>query len=93
MSEPTSEKTGLRFDPTFNAGNLMTLISLIAAFFLGWSTLDKRVLVLEEQRKGQEIRDQAQDARANDKFGEIKETLGEIKRGVESLREKQEKRP
>lgn len=80
-------KRGLRFDPTINAGHLLTFAGFILAGFVGWTTLDKRVVVLEEQRKAQEIRDVGQDARSADKFTEIKDTMNEIKRGVEQVRD------
>ena len=80
-------KRGLRFDPTINAGHLLTFAGFILAGFVGWTTLDKRVVVLEEQRKAQEIRDVGQDARSADKFIEIKDTMSEIKRGVEQVRD------
>ena len=80
-------KRGLRFDPTVNAGHLLTFAGFILAGFVGWTTLDKRVVVLEEQRKAQEIRDVGQDARSADKFIEIKDTMSEIKRGVEQVRD------
>lgn len=80
-------KRGLRFDPTVNAGHLLTFAGFILAGFVGWTTLDKRVVVLEEQRKAQEIRDVGQDARSADKFTEIKDTMNEIKRGVEQVRD------
>lgn len=83
----TESKRGLRFDPTINAGHLLTFAGFILAGFVGWTTLDKRVVVLEEQRKAQEIRDVGQDARSADKFTEIKDTMNEIKRGVEQVRD------
>ena len=80
-------KRGLRFDPTINAGHLLTFAGFILAGFVGWTALDKRVVVLEEQRKAQESRDVGQDARSADKFIEIKDTMNEIKRGVEQVRD------
>lgn len=77
----------MKFDPTINAGHLLTFAGFIVAGFVGWTTLDKRVVVLEEQRKAQEIRDVGQDARSADKFTEIKDTMNEIKRGVEQVRD------
>ena len=83
----TEQRRGLRFDPTVNAGHLLTFAGFILAGFVGWTTLDKRVVVLEEQRKAQEIRDAGQDARSADKFTEIKDTMNEIKRGVDQVRD------
>ena len=84
---------GLRFDPTINAGHLLTFLGFIVAGFVGLTTLDKRVVVLEEQRKTQDARDSGQDARNADKYVEIKETMYEIKRAVEQVRDQLVKRP
>lgn len=54
-------KRGLSFDPTINAGHLLTFAGFLLAGFAGWTTLDKRVVVLEEGRKGQEQVDRHQD--------------------------------
>jgi hypothetical protein len=83
----------LKFDPTINAGHLLTFAGFIIAGFAGWTTLDKRVVVLEEQRKSQEVRDNGQDSRSSEKFGEIRETMRDIKQTLDVVRDKLEKRP
>jgi hypothetical protein len=82
----------LRFDPTVNAGHLLTFLGFVIAGFAGWTTLDKRVVVLEEQRKSQEVLDKAQDTRSGEKFGEIRETMRDIKQTLDVVRDKLEKR-
>lgn len=93
QQDHNTERGGLKFDPTINAGHVLTFIALLSAMFAGWTALDKRVLVLEEQRKAQEARDLSQDARSQDKFVEIRDTLADIRRSVEVVRDKVEKRP
>lgn len=83
----------MKFDPTINAGHLLTFAGFLLTGFIGWTTLDKRVVVLEEQKKSQELRDIAQDSRSAEKFIEIRETMTDIKRTLEVVREKLEKRP
>lgn len=56
----------MKFDPTINAGHLLTFAGFIIAGFVGWTTLDKRVVILEQQRISQEYRDASQDSRNND---------------------------
>lgn len=81
MPEPTSTTATtpqggrLKFDPTINAGHLLTFAGFIVAGFVGWTTLDKRVVILEQQRISQEYRDASQDSRNNEFKGEIKEIL------------------
>lgn len=91
MAEPTSQdhpRKRLTFDPTINAGHILTFVSLLAALIVGWNTLDKRVVVLEEAKTYQRERDQAQDNSIAEKLGDIKETLREVKRGVDDLKQR-----
>lgn len=77
--------SGIRFDKTINLGHVLTFVGFIISGMVAWSTLDKRVVVLEESRKMQEMRDIAQDQRANDERGVIRETLVEIKQAVKEV--------
>ena len=92
MNNQQKQGGGLKFDPTINAGHLLTFAGFLLTGFIGWTTLDKRVVVLEEQRKAQEARDTSQDSRSAEKFGEVRETLSDIKRTLEIVRDKIEKK-
>lgn len=85
-------KRGLSFDPTINAGHLLTFAGFLLAGFAGWTTLDKRVVVLEEGRKGQEQVDRHQDLTNRETMAQIRESLTEIKRNVEKLNDRLERR-
>lgn len=80
----------LQFEPTINAGHLLSLISMLGALAVGWNTLDKRVAVLEDsklqQTSYQRERDAAQDQVIREKFDQIKEGLNEVKQVVNELR-------
>ena len=78
----------VRFDNTINLGHLLTFAGFLITIMVSWTTLDKRVVVLEESRKAQEIMDSAQDLRSAEKFSEIRDTLGEIKRSVDRVNDK-----
>lgn len=69
----------LKFDPTISYGHILTLVSMVVAVFIGWSTLDKRVVVLEENRNAQELRDKAQDSMSQANMAQLREALSEIK--------------
>ena len=84
---------GVRFDNTINLGHVLTFLGFLITIMVTWTTLDKRVVVLEESRKAQATIDSAQDLRTNEKFLEIKDALGEIKRAVERTNEKLERKP
>lgn len=91
MADPNSQdhpRRRLTFDPTINAGHILTFVSLLAALIVGWNTLDKRVVVLEEAKTYQRERDQAQDNSIAEKLGDIKETLRDVKRGVDDLKQR-----
>ena len=83
----------MRFDPTINAGHLLTFAGFLLTGFIGWTSLDKRVVVLEEQHKHQAVLDKAQDTRTIEKFQELRETMGEIKQTLNAVRDKLEKKP
>ena len=81
----------MRFDNTINLGHLLTFAGFLITIMVSWTTLDKRVVVLEESRKAQEIMDSAQDLRSAEKFSEIRDTLGEIKRSVDRVNDRLER--
>lgn len=81
----------MRFDNTINLGHLLTFAGFLITIMVSWTTLDKRVVVLEESRKAQAIMDSAQDLRSAEKFSEIRDTLGEIKRSVDKVNDKLER--
>lgn len=66
MNDPTSpgehQKKGLVFDPTINAGHMLTFGSMLVALFVAMNVVDKRLTVLEEARVYQREKDQSQDA-------------------------------
>lgn len=82
---------GVRFDNTINLGHLLTFAGFLITIMVTWSTLDKRVVVLEESRKAQAVLDHAQDNRSAEKFTEIRETLSEIKRSVDRVSDRLER--
>ena len=83
---------GVRYDNTINLGHVLTFLGFLITIMVTWTTLDKRVVVLEEGRKAQATIDSAQDLRTNEKFFEIKDALGEIKLAVERTNEKLERK-
>lgn len=77
MADPTDRKR-LNFDPTINAGHILTFISMVIAVIISYSLLDKRVGVLEERSNTAIIQ-------AADKQAEQKESLREIKSDIKDL--------
>lgn len=83
----------ITFDPTINAGHILTSVIFVAGLFVGWTALDKRVVALEEGRKGQEQVDRHQDQMQSQNMVQIRESLSEIKRSVEKVSDKLERKP
>lgn len=79
------ERKRLTFDPTINAGHIISLLAFLVTLVIGWSTLDKRVVVLEEARKTQAQLDQHQDAIQRASNDSVRESLAEIKQGIREL--------
>lgn len=97
MSDTSSaERRRLTFDPTINAGHILTFLGFILSMMVGWSVLDKRVVVLEEARKAQAQLDSHQDATQRASSDAVRESLREIKEGIRELNarfERKEGRP
>lgn len=86
---PETRSKRFLFDPTINLGHILTFVGLLSAMVIGWNTLDKRVVVLEEAKTYQRERDAAQDLTINDKLSDLREYMREIKQGVDELRRDQ----
>ena len=82
----------VRFDPTVNLGHLLTFAGFIIAIFAAWTNLDKRVVVLEESRHAQQLRDNHQDSLNNQQFDQVSASLREVKALLMRLEDKLDKR-
>ena len=83
---PAARQRGrLAFDPTINAGHLLTFFGFMVAGFMAYSTLDKRVAVIEVRTTTAEIRVVEQDQRIKDTLGEIKQDLRDVKDTINEM--------
>lgn len=80
---------GLHFDPTINAGHILTFLGMSVALFIAWTNLDKRVVVIEERVVYQKLRDDTQDQAIGQQLAEIRDAIREVRRGVDDLRREQ----
>ena len=78
----------LIFDPTINLGHILTFISFIVIGAGIYSSLDKRVLVLETSTARQDMRDMTQDSDRQRISNEMKDATIDIKHSIERLNEK-----
>lgn len=83
-------RRGLHFDPTINAGHVLTFLGMSVALFVAWTSLDKRVVILEESRAYQKLRDDTQDAALSQQLVEIKDALRDVRHGVDEIRRDQQ---
>ena len=82
------KKTGIRFDPTINLGHILTFVGFLVAIFTAWTTLDKRVVALEEAKKTQQQIDRTQDQILNQQMQHIRETLNDLRSSVQRVDER-----
>jgi cell division protein FtsL len=72
------DKSRIKFDPTVNAGHILTFIAMVVGLMTSYSLLDKRIGVLEERSNSAVVQ-------ATEKVLEQKESLKEIKADVKDL--------
>ena len=77
-----------RIDWTFNVSNLLTMGTLVFGLFAAWGTMDKRVLMLEENRAVQRERDAGQDVAIKEGRQEVRDALVDLRRSVEKVQER-----
>jgi len=76
---------GVKFDATINLGHVLTFVGFVIAGFTAWSTLDKRLTVIEERATFQSQIDRAQDAKLVESMTQIKESLSDIKADINRI--------
>jgi hypothetical protein len=86
--EPPRKK--FRYDPTINAGHVLSgLFGLSSAVVFAvsvYSTLDKRIVTLEEARKYEEVIAARERANVEKKFDDIKSQTEKIQAAISDLR-------
>jgi hypothetical protein len=92
MFPQTNEKRLVKFDSTINLGHLLTFVGFVLTGFSAWSTIDRRLTVLEESRRVQAQIDANQDERLSQSMGQIKESLSDIRRNLEKVSDRLDKK-
>lgn len=78
-------KKGIRFDPTINLGHLLTFFGFIFVVMAAWSTMDKRVTILEENKLLQKQIDVSQDSRNTEVAQQVRDAITRLDKQVERL--------
>ena len=78
MSNPIPPERRIRFDGTINLGHILTFLGFLVSGLIAWSTMGKRVVILEEARAYQSVIDKRQeDDRASIKV-QVREDFKDI---------------
>lgn len=85
---PEPQHRGVKFDATINLGHVLTFVGFVIAGFTAWSTLDKRVTVIEERASLQALVDKTQDSNLASSMSTIKDALGDIKTNISRINER-----
>jgi cell division protein FtsL len=79
------DKKRLNFDPTINAGHILTFTSMVVAVMVSYSLLDKRVGVLEERSNAAIIQAAGKQAEQKESLREIKSDIKDLQRTVNEI--------
>jgi uncharacterized protein involved in tellurium resistance len=85
MTQPNPSPSRLTFDPTINAGHLLTFAGFLVTGFVAYATLDKRITVVEQRTVSAEVRIAEQDSRTNSTLAEIKRDVRDTSIAVNQL--------
>jgi hypothetical protein len=86
--QPAHQSGGIKFDATINLGHILTFVGFLVAGFTAWTTLDKRVTVIEERANLQTVVDRNQDAQLANNMIAIRESLSEIKQQITRMQDR-----
>lgn len=84
---PTAQPQGhrVKFDATVSLGHILTFVSLLLAGFSAYNTMDKRIVVLEEQRRAESERSTEIDKRLNGVLTEVRSDVKELQRSLNEI--------
>lgn len=77
-SSSSSHRRKVFFDPTINLGHVLTFLGFMVAGFSAYSSIDKRVTLIEQTAVITQERTRERD-------GQVKETLAEVKGDVKDV--------
>lgn len=76
----TVPRRRVAFDPTINLGHVLTFVGFMIAGFSAYSTLDKRVTLIESQMVTSTTHVRDQDNRLKDTLSDIRADVKELQR-------------
>lgn len=85
LVEATHPRRRVAFDPTINLGHVLTFVGFLVTGFSAYSTLDKRVTIIESQSAAVVERSREQDSRLKETLSEIKSDVKDLQRSVNDV--------
>jgi hypothetical protein len=83
MADPAPKK--LTFDPTINAGHILTFIAMVVGLMTSYSLLDKRIGVLEERSNAAIQQATERTTEQKDAIREIKSDIKDVQRSLNEI--------
>lgn len=83
----------LTFDPSINAGHVLTFVGFMVAGFSAYSTLDSRLVRLEEKAAASDMRAREQQEGVKEALSEIRADVKEVQRSLNDVNRNLVQRP
>lgn len=88
--EIMDELKKMRFDPRIDLGHILTFLGFVLTIFIGWTNLDKRVVVLEQNDKHQNVIISNQSTQIKDSLNDLKSYLIRLEQKVDEVNNRRE---
>lgn len=79
---------GLKFDPTINFGQILTILGFVGTGFITYNQVDKRISILEESTKHQMSIDIRQDNEMKENKVMVRDDLRDINNKLDRIIER-----
>lgn len=89
MAHDADNKKRPTFDPTINLGHILTFIGFMATGMATYSTLDKRLAVVEIRQASSDQSSIERETRMKESLNELKMDVKEVKQSINLLIRKQ----
>lgn len=80
-----ADRKRLNFDPTINAGHILTFIAMVVGVMTSYSLLDKRIGVLEEKASASLLQNTERQQEQKESLREIKSDIKDLQRSINEI--------
>ena len=85
MLDFPKERRRVRFDPTINLGHILTFCGFIIAGMGAWSTLDRRVTIVEQAVPAITVQSDIRDKQTQQALANLRNDIHDVQSSVNSL--------